>query len=423
MTRIIEVTFWLWAAVSISALAYSQEQEKMVKINDSIFMATTTGNVYLVTTPAGSVIIDTASAEQAPQAKKLLAAQVQGPVSYIVLTHGHADHIGGIPLWKQHGTKIIAQSSYREFVDYVARLEGFFAPRNAVAFHRPAREVGPWVGNHGAKIDPTIFFDEKYEFTLGGVRFELFSTPGETPDHLTVWLPAYKAAFIGDNYAGAGMPEPMSFPNLYAIRGTKPRWALDWIESLNTVLRLKPEIVLNGHGDPIVGNTEITRRLTRYRDAIQYVHDEVVKGMNSGKDVFTLMQEIKLPAKFDLSEVFGKVSWSVRGIYDGYSGWFDGNPTSIYALPPAAVYPDLVKLAGGPEPVVRLAVEKLEAGKAVEALLLTDAVLAADPKNGGALNTRIKAMQYLRDRCDNVVEDGWLQYGITTAKEKLASGN
>lgn len=423
MTGIIKVTFWLWAAVAMSALADSQEQEKMVKINDSIFMAATTGNVYLVTTPAGSVIIDAASAEQAPEAKKLLAPEVRGSVKYIVLTHGHADHIGGISLWKEPGTKIIAQSSYIEFVNYVARLEGFFAPRNAVAFHRPARQVGPWVGNHGAKIDPNVFFDENYEFTLGGVQFELFSTPGETPDHLTVWIPAYKAAFIGDNYAGAGMPEPMSFPNLYAIRGTKPRWALDWIQSLNTVLSLKPEVVLNGHGEPIVGNAEITRRLTRYRDAIQYVHDEVVKGMNSGKDVFTLMQEIKLPAKFDLSEVFGKVSWSVRGIYDGYSGWFDGNPTSMYELPPAAVYPDLVKLAGGPEPVVRLALEKVEAGKAVEALLLTDAVLAADPKNGGALNTRIKALQYLRDRCDNVVEDGWLQYGITTAKAKLASEN
>ena len=68
MTRIIKVTFWLWAAISMSALADSSEPEKMVKINDSIFMAATTGNVYLVTTPAGSVIIDTASAEQAAEA-------------------------------------------------------------------------------------------------------------------------------------------------------------------------------------------------------------------------------------------------------------------------------------------------------------------------------------------------------------------
>jgi glyoxylase-like metal-dependent hydrolase (beta-lactamase superfamily II) len=37
-------------------------------------------------------------------------------------------------------------------------------------------------------------FDDKYEFELGGVKFEIYSTPGETPDHLTVWIPQYKAA-------------------------------------------------------------------------------------------------------------------------------------------------------------------------------------------------------------------------------------
>jgi alkyl sulfatase BDS1-like metallo-beta-lactamase superfamily hydrolase len=236
-----------------------------------------------------------------------------------------------------------------------------------------------------------------------------------------VWIPAYKAAFIGDNYSGIGIPEPNSFPNLYAIRGTKPRWALDWASSLDKVLALKPDIVLNGHGQPIVGNQEITRLLGRYRDAIQYVHDEVVKGMNSGKDVYTLMQEIKLPASYNLSESFGKVSWSVRGIYDGYAGWYDMNPTTMYETPASSVYPDLVKLAGGPEPLVRAALEKLDAGKPVEALHLTDVVLAYDQKNSGALNARLKALSVLRDRCENYVEAGWLEYGITKAKEKLGS--
>jgi len=213
----------------------------------------------------------------------------------------------------------------------------------------------------------------------------------------------------------------MSFPNLYAIRGTKPRWALDWIHSIDQVLALQPDIVLNGHGAPIFGNQEISRRLRRYRDAIQYVHDETVKGMNSGKDVFTLMQEIKLPASYDLSQVFGKVSWSVRGIYDGYAGWYDMNPASMYEVPPTSVYSDLVKLAGGPEPIAHLASEKLDAGKPVEALHLTDIVLAYDQNNSAALNARIKALEYLRQRCENFVEQGWLEFGITKAKASLAS--
>ena len=143
--------------------------------------------------------------------------------------------------------------------------------------------------------------------------------------------------------------------------------------------------------------------------------------MNSGKDVFTLMQEIRLPPSFYLSESFGKVSWSVRGIYDGYAGWFDMNPSTMYEVPPSSVYPDLVKAAGGPEAVVRLALEKLDAGKPVETLHLTDVVLAYDQNNSAALGARLKALNYLRDRSENYVEAGWLEYGITKTKEKLAS--
>lgn len=419
----IKVALLVGATIGVVAFAHAQGPAKVVKISDTISMVRTTANVYMVTTPAGNVVIDTAMKDLAAEARTLLTAGNHGPIKYIILTHGHADHIGGISLWKEPGTQIIAQRNYVELVNYVARLEGFFAPRNAAAFNRPPEPVDPWPGNYGAKIEPTTFFDEHYEFTLGGVKFELFSTPGETPDHLTVWIPAYKAAFIGDNYAGVGIPEPMSFPNLYAIRGTKPRWALDWIKSIDKVLELKPEIVLNGHGEPIFGNAEITRRLTRYRDAIQYVHDEVVKGMNSGKDVFTLMQEIKLPASYGLSEVFGKVSWSVRGIYDGYAGWYDMNPSTMYAEPPSSVYHDLVRLAGGPDAIVKLALEKVQAGKAVEALHLTDVVLAYDQTNSGALGARIKALEYLKDRCENFVEEGWLEYGIAKAKEKLPAAN
>lgn len=419
MRRIISLALLLCLGTGITAYAGVQDQTKVVKIRDSVYMVPTAGNVYMITTPDGNVIIDTATKELAPEAKSLLVAENHGPVKYILLTHAHADHIGGIPLWKEPGTQIIAQRNYVEFINYVTRLEGFFAPRNAAGFGRPQKEVGPWRGNFDGAIDPTIFFDEKYEFTFGGLKFELFSTPGETPDHLTVWLPDYKIAFIGDNYDGAGLPEPISFPNMYTLRGTRPRPALDWIASIDKVLSLKPDIVLPGHGEPIFGNDVITQRLTRFRDAVQYVHDETVKGMNSGKDVFTLMQEIKLPASFNLTEQFGKVSWSVRGIYDGYAGWFDTNPSTMYQQPPSSVYPELVKLAGGPEPVTRLALEKLNAGKPVEALHLTDVVLASDPHNSAALDARLKALTYLRERTENFIEAGWLEYGIRKTKEKM----
>src|SRR5215471_1595080 len=132
----------LMAAVAASCLA--EDSEKPIKINDAISMVPATGNVYLVKTPAGDVLIDTAIAEIAGEVKKIFDSEPHGPVKYIILTHAHADHIGGISVWKQPDTQIIAQRNYVEFVHYVARLEGFFAPRNAAAFNRAPPSVGPW---------------------------------------------------------------------------------------------------------------------------------------------------------------------------------------------------------------------------------------------------------------------------------------
>ena len=388
--------------------------DKVININEAIQMVEGFGNTYLVKTNEGNVIIDTSIVLHARKHKELLGPEAKGPIKYIILTHGHGDHTGGIPMWKEKGTEIIVQKSFAEFMHYQTRLAGFYGRRNAAQFKLPVPAQREWAGNYGAKIEPTILFDDKYEFTLGGLKFEVFSTPGETYDHLTVWIPKYKAAFTGDNYYE-------SFPNIYTLRGTQPRWALDYVNSLNKVLALKPDIVLPSHGQPVVGGGEVTRRLTKSRDAIQYVHDEVVKGMNAGKDVYTLMKEIKLPANLDVGESYGKLIWSIRGIYEGYVGWFDLNPATMYELPASAVYADVVKLAGGPEAVARLAMERAEAGRAVEALHLSDIALAADGGNRKALEARLRALETLRERCRNTNERGWLDYSVTITKGKLGA--
>jgi alkyl sulfatase BDS1-like metallo-beta-lactamase superfamily hydrolase len=400
--------------MSDNPLSAGQDQKKALKFGEAIYQAVGFGNTFMVVTEAGNVIIDTSMPFNAARHKQLLQAENAGPIKYIILTHAHGDHAGGVPVWKQPDTKIVAQKNHAEFQHYQTRLNGFFARRNAAQFSLRIPDPGPWPGNYGAKIEPQVLFDDKYEFELGGVKFEVLSTPGETPDHATVWIPKYKAAFIGDNFY-------TSFPNIYTLRGTKPRWALDYVRSLNEVLALKPEIVLPSHGSPIIGNAEIVKQLTRYRNAIQYVHDETVKGMNAGKDVWTLMNEIKLPPDLDVGEGYGKLSWSVRGIYEGYAGWFDLNPATMYEKPASSVYPDVVKLAGGPDAVAKLAMERAQAGQAVEALHLSDIALAANPNHQPALQAKLKALETLLSRCRNSNERGWLEFSVRQVKSKLGA--
>jgi len=150
------------------------------------------------------------------------------------------------------------------------------------------------------------------------------------------------------------------FPNLSTLRGSPARPALEYIKALDKALSLEPEVLLPGHGDPLLGKDNIRRKLTLYRDAVRYVHDAVVRGMNEGKDARTLAQEITLPPELQLPQSFGRVSWSVRGIFEGYAGWFDENPSSMYKLPPSSIDAELVRLCDGADVLARRGLEMLQ---------------------------------------------------------------
>jgi len=389
-----------------------QDQTEALKVRDGVYQAIGFGNSFLVVTADGNVVIDTSAINNATRHHDLLAKVSDAPAKYIILTHGHGDHTGGVPAWKQDTTQILTHRTFPEFRAYQDRLYGYFAHTNAAQFNFDEARLRSIAQSPKSVVTPTITFDQRHDFELGGVRFEVYHTPGETPDAISVWIPQWKTAFVGDNFYD-------SFPNIYTLRGTQPRWALEYIASINRVLAWKPEIVLPSHGLPIHGNAEIERRLTQYRDAIQYVHDATVKGMNEGKDVYTLMSEIRLPAELDIGETYGKVAWSVRGIYEGYVGWFDTNPATMYAVPPNVADADLVDLAGGPTAVAAKARDIIQAGDAVRGLRLADAALRRAPDDRQALEAKLLALETLQKNTRNGLENAWLGFGIRSVQKQL----
>lgn len=372
------------------------------QVADGIYMAPGISNSYLVVTADGNVVIDTGAGEIARRQYDALREIDNGPTKYIILTHAHLDHAGGITLWREPGTTVIAQKAYADELEYQERLSGFFSGRNARQFGVPAGNLSATGSDGIVERSADILFDESYEFRLGELTFSLEHTPGETADHLSVRIPELSVAFIGDNYYD-------SFPNLYTLRGTKTRWALDYIESLDRIIDWKPKLVLSGHVAPLEGSAVIDETLAKYRDAIRYVHDATVAGMNESKGVFELMREISLPEALDIGEEYGAVHWSVRGIYEGYVGWFDEQPETMYGLSHKSIYPDLIRLAGGPDMVAALAEKRLREGQLLQGLHLTTAVLEANPMHAPALKIRIELLEALENQANNFNERAWLK--------------
>jgi alkyl sulfatase BDS1-like metallo-beta-lactamase superfamily hydrolase len=398
-------------ALSDFALRGSQQKEAL-KVTDSIYQGVGFSNTFLVVTPQGNVIIDTSSALSAQNHKDILKKANAGPIKYIILTHGHDDHTGGVGLWREEGTQIVTQKLFPEMRAYQQRLGGYFSRSNAAQFGLNEGTLNAFTHMRKNLVEPTLTFDQRYDFVLGDTEFQLHAAPGETYDHLFVWLPQQKALFIGDNFYD-------SFPNVYTLRGTRPRWALDYVASIDKVLALEPEILLPSHGLPIKGQDQVRARLEKYRKAILHVHDAVVQGMNDGKDVFTLMREVKLPPELEVGELYGKLTWSVRGIYEGYVGWFDLNPATMFPESPTVANADLVELAGGPDKVVDHANAVLKAGDAVKALRLSDAALSVDPQHAGGLNVRLAALQELQKQSRNMIEHAWLNSAIGRTQRAL----
>lgn len=401
----------------------SQPQAR--RINEFIYLSEGFSNSFLVVTGEGRVVINTGMGFEAPVHKRNFDAVDSAPIRYILLTQGHVDHVGGVDFFREQGTEVVAQANNPAHQAEDALLQPFRTARSAFAFdesvaqgvrdiHRQfAGAVPPQ-----ARPTPTITFEDRYAFELGGRRFELLSTPGgETLDSMVVWLPQHRICFCGNLFSALFG----HFPNLVTIRGDRYRDALRFIASLDRVLALEPDHLLVGHHDPVDGRDLIRSELVRLRGAVQYVHDETVRGMNAGKDVWTLMREIELPAELEVGQGYGKVSWCVRAIWENYVGWFHHHSTTeLYSVPAWSVSADLVELAGGADAVAQRARAKLDAGALVEAIHLAEVVLAVAPRHRDALAASLRAHEQLEVASQNFWLTSWLRRQIRNLRAAMA---
>lgn len=384
-----------------------QGQAEAIDRGNGIWESRGVGNSYLVTTDDGNVIVNAGTLADARRSRDLFARVSAAPLRKIVLTQSHANQYGGLEVLKTPEVEVIAHRFYPGERECSESL--------SVHYRRGSRRIFGSITGRTEDMIPTaevfpdrLIGDEGLSFTLGGRRFEIIWTPGgETRSAVIVWLPVERVAIVGNLFG----PLFGNHPNLNTLRGDRPRSAMEFVSSVRRLRDLRPVQVLTGHED-IRGEEFIQTETNRIAAAVQWVHDRTLDGMNEGKDLRSLMREIRMPSELVLTEEYGRLAWNVRAIWHEYTGWFDParGTTELYGVPVESIGPALAQLVGGAERMAERAQEFVAAGQPLEALHMLDLALAADCACHPALLAKRDALVLLDQQTGgrNLWERRWI---------------
>ncbi len=398
-------------------------QKEAIAVTPFIWQVNDISNAYLVNTSDGDVMVNTGFMDDANQQRNaaLLKPHRSGPLRHIILTQSHADHFGGVPVFREAGTKIIGGPGYVQASADMLGLQAYFGKRSRKLWGSTLQRGS--APKPAPDVKPDILVDRTLTIEQGGRTFELISAPdGETVDNLIVWMPKEKIAFTG-NITG---PVWNSMPFLCTLRGDKLRMVWNYLASMEKLRDLNAEIIITGHGEPIRGAEKIRADIDRMIGAVSWIRDYTHEGMKAGKTVHELMRDVSLPEALKIGEFHGKVSWAVKTIWEEYSGWFhyEDGTTELYHVPRSAVSKDLVELSGGSAVLARRASKYVEEGKPLEAIHLLDIALGVDPAHSDALKVKKAALEALlvASGSTNLSETMWLKSEIAAADAKLTEG-
>jgi glyoxylase-like metal-dependent hydrolase (beta-lactamase superfamily II) len=199
----------------------------------------------------------------------------------LIVTHAHIDHFGlagevvrrsGGELWMHRRTDLdlAKYADPDEAVDRRALMladHGLYGPELTETSEglRDWLPVMPSVGR------PTTLLEGGERFAVGGRDWQVVHTPGHSPGHVCLWNPAERLLCSGDHLLQVVSP-PVTFE-----RGFETDPMGSYLESLDRVRELEPDLVLPGHGPPFRDGARRAeaiaagkrRRLAQVRDLVE----------------------------------------------------------------------------------------------------------------------------------------------------------
>jgi glyoxylase-like metal-dependent hydrolase (beta-lactamase superfamily II) len=329
----------------------------LAEICDGVAFVPAFANVTAIATADGIVLVDTGSAFAARSIHDDLRRWTRQRLHTAVYSHGHIDHVFGVPVWAAEAVDegwpapvVVAHEGVPARFDRYRLTTGY----NEIINQRQFGIAGlRWPADYRY---PDRTYSGQLTLEVGGVRLELRHERGETDDHTVTWLPERRVLCCGDLFIwaspNAGNPQKVQ------------RYPLEWAQALRRMAELRSEVLLPGHGLPVIGADRVAAALTDTAVLLESLVEQTLAVMNGGGRLDDAIHSATLPRQLAdrpyLQPVYDEPEFIVRTVWRRYGGWWDGNPATLKPAPERALAAELAALAGGPGVLAARAVELAE---------------------------------------------------------------
>ncbi|RAK99434.1 alkyl/aryl-sulfatase [Aspergillus ibericus CBS 121593] len=391
-------------------------------------------NMTVVEGTEGVIIIDPLTSVECAAAALALYRKHRGdrPVTGVIYSHSHIDHFGGaqgvlsdtasIPLVAPEGFVEEAMSE-NIYVGPAMRRRALYMYGSQLP-QAPDGQIGCGIGmtvstGTNSFVPPnTIVTSTGEERTIDGVRVQFQMVPeSEAPSEMNFFFPDHRALYIAECATH-------SLHNIITLRGALVRDAKAWAWYLDESLVLfgqDADVLFAGHNWPTWGQKDIARLISEQRDMYAYLHDQTVRMMNQGLTGIEIAETMTLPpalqTAWHVQGFYGSVSHNVKGIYQRYMGWFDGNPAHLWEYPPVENARRYVACMGGIDEVVCKAERFAQDGDLRFAATLLGHAVSLDPKHEKSRLTLAGVFEKLGFGAENAT---WRNFYLSAARDLRA---
>lgn len=329
------------------------------------FVGNGLSNQTFVETPGGLICIDTGECiEEMQAAMRAVRRHTNAPVIACIYTHFH--YVNGTAVLEDECPSVDIYG-HAGIAANLARYGGETGPRitrgimhqfgvslpaegeDAIVnvglghfFRNPDHQ--PYTAGYLPVTHPV---QHREQVAIGGLNVTFLHAPSDADDSITIWFPE-----LGICINNLVWP---ALYNVFAVRGEAYRDPRVLLGGIDDIISLAPDHLIATHGPPLSGREEIDAVATDYRDSIQFLWDQTVRGANKGLGLDELTSFVTLPERFARThftqQFYGVAEHHVKQIYNGLFGWFDERPANLFPLSAPERARRMIEAMGGREAV------------------------------------------------------------------------